>query len=574
MRYLFFSVLLLVAMKINAQGTWAPLKNKTPYSKGGCMVMLLMTDGTIMIKTDSVPNDTIGSSTWSLLTPDVHGSYLNGTWTNLSSMSKNRLYFSSQVLQDGRVLVIGGENGDGQGTAEIYDPVKNTWTLLFPIGTYWDGNSELLPDGRVLVAKLEPGAFFQTRIYNPFSNTWANGPTCHGSSDESAWVKLPDNSIIYVDIASRKSERYIPALNKWLVEDTVPVSIYDPYGDESGPAFLLPDGRAFFIGSMPVTAFYTPSGDTTKGKWLPGPVIPDSMGMPDASGAMMVNGKILLVFSHTPSAAHHFPRPSVFYEFNYLTNTFQQIVAPGGGDTLQDRTADCNMLDLPDGTVLYSNQGSSQLYVYTPDESPLAAGKPSINNITQNECTFTITGTLFNGISEGAVYGDDWQMPTNRPIIRLSADSNVYYVKTTHWNSTGLQRGIQADTATFTLPETVPYGDYTLVVTANGNASDTINFNYRPCLTGLEESKSPGNNLKAYPNPADNWLTIDYSSTNTGNYITRIIDVLGRTVMEQSDVAVMGINSRMLYLNGISPGIYLINVQQKDEVYSLKIIVR
>jgi hypothetical protein len=40
-----------------------------------------------------------------------------------------------------------------------------------------------------------------------------------------------------------------------------------------------------------------------------------------------------------------------------------------------------SMLDLPDGTVLYSDN-SSQLSVYQPDGYPLAAGKPAL---TSNE---------------------------------------------------------------------------------------------------------------------------------------------------------------------------------------------
>ena len=566
-------------VQIYAQGTWTPLNHKTPYTNGGVMEMLLLTDGTVMAKTDSIANNQSGSGTWSKLTPDNHGSYVNGTWTNLASMSKRRLYFSSQVLRDGRVLIIGGENGNGTSSAEIYDPLINTWTLLFPplggAGTlYSDGNSEILPDGKVMVSKFYGPGFYRTEVYDPLLNTWTAGVSSHYNSDESAWLKLPDNSILFVGLGSHNSERFIPSLNQWRVDDSVPVSLYDPYGFESGPSFLLPDGRAFFIGSLPNTAYYTPSGDTSKGTWTAGPAIPNSGGIPDGSGAMMVNGKILTAFSPTPDSAHHFTTPSTFYEFDYLTNTFTQILAPDGLDTLKGRTADIMMLDLPDGTILYGNQSSSQCYVYTPDGTPLAAGKPTINNITQSGCTFTITGTLFNGISEGADFGDDWQMTTNRPIIRLQKDSTIYYARCTNWNRTGVQTGTLPDTAEFTVPAGLPSGGYSLVVTANGNASDSIHFNYTACTLGIAEAESLNDNLSAYPNPANDEITVAYKSKVNGNYRIKIVDIIGRIVNEESDKAIAGNNFHQINLNGITSGIYLLSVQQGDAVYYLKIIVK
>jgi len=42
---------------------------------------------------------------------------------------------------------------------------------------------------------------------------------------------------------------------------------------------------------------------------------------------------------------------------------------------------------------------------------------------------YKATGKLFNGISEGAGFGDDWQMETNYPIIRISNGTNTYYAK-------------------------------------------------------------------------------------------------------------------------------------------------
>ena len=116
------------------------------------------------------------------------------------------------------------------------------------------------------------------------------------------------------------------------------------------------------------------------------------------------------------------------------------------------------------------SSNSSQYYVYTPTGSQTASGKPTITSITQTSQFFPDIGTQFNGISQGASYGDDWQMSTNYPIISLTNGSNVYYCRTFNWNSTGVEKGSLADNCQFTLPAGLPIGTHSLVVTANGIA--------------------------------------------------------------------------------------------------------
>ncbi|MEP7169632.1 MAG: T9SS type A sorting domain-containing protein [Bacteroidota bacterium] len=458
----------------NAQvGSWTPLTNLAPDLSGGGM--LLLSDGTVIVKTESGGTDGIGSL-WNKLTPDIHGSYLSGTWSSIAAMHSTRLYYSSQILKDGRVYVAGGEYGTGYTQGETYDPLTNVWTTNPSPGAVSDANSAILEDGRVLQA-LVTGNLKGNVIYNPLTNTYSAGPSCLGIHNESAWVKLPDNSILMVDRLSTSSERYIPSLNQWVADGTVPVALFDPFGDETGGAVMLPDGRAFFIGSPGNTAYYTPSGNNSPGTWAAGPVIPGSHGTPDAAAAMMVNGRVLCAVSPVPTSANHFPAPTSYYEFDYVANSFTQIDAPGGGLTRNHACYTANMLNLPDGTILYSEQDDDQYYIYTPGGSPLASGKPAINSITSSDCsTYTITGTKFNGISEGSTYGDDWQMSTNYPVIRLTSGTNVYYARTFNWNSTGVRRGTLADTTQFTLPPGLPAGTYSLVVTANGIASNPISF--------------------------------------------------------------------------------------------------
>ena len=339
-------VLALFPGPINAAGSWTPLTNRAPDNIDN---LLLLSDGTVMAASGEPGAGGFGNA-WYRLTPDANGSYLNGTWSTLAPMNYTRLYYSSQVLRDGRVLVAGGEYGTGTNSAEVYDPVANTWTVTPPPPAgqvrFHDSISETLPNGNVLVVPVTPATYGGTDIYNVISNVWVAGPTLVNDyyQDEASWVKLPDKSILTIDPFGTNSERYIPALNQWVNDATTSVEIYSGY--EMGPGFLLADGRAFFLGGTGNTLFYTPSGTTNMGSWQAGPVIPDGMAAADAPGAMMVNGKILCAL--TPSNGI----PTSFYEYDPVANSFTQVNGPVGltFDSISD---EMRMLDLPDGTVLF-----------------------------------------------------------------------------------------------------------------------------------------------------------------------------------------------------------------------------
>lgn len=472
-----------LALPSGQSGTWTPLARTAPGSIG---LMLLLPDGTVMAANSNT------SSTWYRLTPDSQGHYINGTWNTLQAMHDTRLYYSSQVLKDGRVFVAGGEYGTGKKTGEVYNPLTNTWKMAPPSGhTFSDSNSEILPDGRILVALVE-GALKSTLLFDPVANTWTNGPTSSGIHNESAWVKLPDDSFIMVDRLATTSERYIPSLNQWVADATVPVSLYDAFGDETGGAVLLPNGKAFFLGSTGHTALYTPSGTNSPGTWAAGPDVPGSQGAPDAPMAILPNGKVVCAVSPSPTSTNHFPSPTAFYEYDYVANSFTAISTPSGS-TLNHPSYFGTMLVLPDGTMLYSDF-NSRIYSYQFDGSPVAAGKPTISAITQNaDASFHLTGTLLNGISEGSSYGDDNQNNTNYPIVRLaSAGGAVTYARSYNWSSTGVSTGATVHSTEFVPPAGLAAGTYSVVVIANGIASDAVSLDLAPITVSLAASATEG----------------------------------------------------------------------------------
>ena len=178
-----------------------------------------------------------------------------------------------------------------------------------------DANSVMLPDGRVMVAVVD-GTVQSTRIYTPVAGgagTWADGPTCKGIHNETAWVKLPDDSILFADSGlndpnPRTTERYRPDLNnQWTVDTALGtnITLYDTR-KEIGPGFLLPNGRVIFFGATGETAIYDPNDSTWRAGGKMGAVRHSDLnrtiamaqvGMPDAPAVLMPNGRILCLVS-------------------------------------------------------------------------------------------------------------------------------------------------------------------------------------------------------------------------------------------------------------------------------------
>jgi Galactose oxidase, central domain len=267
-------------------GTWTKLVNSPP---GGALYQL-MSDGTVLAFD--------GGTRCYRLTPDIHGNYADGTWTQVASMNYSRLYFSSEVLTNGNLYVAGGEYGSGRNYAELYNTLANIWTpIQQPAGAgYGDADSDTLPNGDVLQADTGGDDF----IYNAGSNliTRTSG-VLNGWQDEAAWGKLADGSILTEDPGSITSERYIPSLHQWVEDATEPALWADWPAGEMGADYLLPNGKMFVTGATSNNIIYTPSplGGMNAGSWALGPVTAtatDQFQCGDYEGAAMANGDVLL----------------------------------------------------------------------------------------------------------------------------------------------------------------------------------------------------------------------------------------------------------------------------------------
>jgi hypothetical protein len=480
-------------------GTWTAV-TKAP---AGLCNPLLLTDGSVI----AAQCDT---KSWYKLSPDAAGNYADGSWTAIATLpviggtQYQPQYHASAVLPDGRVIIMGGEyNGGGKevwtNLGAIYDPVANTWTAVAaPTGTQWtnigDAQSVVLADGTFMLGGC-CGNPAVDALLDPATLTWTatGAPSAGGSyQDEQGYELLPNNNVLTVDIwtnypdgGATNAEQYDAKTASWISAGNTPSSLPDPAqcGNwEIGPAVLRGKGQVVAFGGNSGCSGVTPTDPTAiyttaKGSWAAGPNVPATCGvngttsctLADAPAALLPNGNILFAAS-----AGYGGTPTHFFELSgkKITQVSDPLFNANKSSSFY-----YNFLLLPNGQVL-STDFSSTAEVYTPAGAPLAEFAPAITSAPATVAagkTYVLKGTQLSGVSQGGYYGDDAQMATNYPIVRITntASGAVVYAKTTGFTPS-VKPKLKSKTK-FAVPAGVQSGASTLVVIANGVASAPVN---------------------------------------------------------------------------------------------------
>jgi len=251
---------------------------------------------------------------------------VSATWTSVAPMNVMRASHTATLLADGRVLVVGGSTVStsaakgyvNNASAEIYDPVANTWTATPPMSAARAHHTAtLLPDGKVLVVGgenllylVEPTA----EIYDPVANAWS-APRAEpiGERSQHTATLLPSGLVLIAggfDIVNgaltplTTAELYDPVLHTSTTTDSHGVTTTVVIGGQDFTATTamafphyghsatgLANGRVLVVGGNttqtelydPVAAAWTTEGDTAATHTLHGAVL-----LPD--GRVMVTG--------------------------------------------------------------------------------------------------------------------------------------------------------------------------------------------------------------------------------------------------------------------------------------------
>ena len=503
--------LLILAALAGAQ-TWTPLTHQPGFNAGQ---PLLLTDGTVMVQQMvTIQNNQYGTGQWWRLTPSNTGSYVNGTWSQVASMPSGYApeFYASAVLSDGRMIVEGGEyNLVSQSPLNvqtetylgaIYDPMANIWTSVNPPSGWTqigDAQSVVLGDGTFMLGNCgyyNPGPppvadcypqYKQQALLNAATLTWTiTGTGKADGNTEEGWTLLPGNpskpnypnngQVLTVDTENgMATELYDPLTGIWSFDGNtpspLPITCFLGTVPEIGPAVLRPDGTVFAIGGNGNTAIYNSSFPA----WTRGPSLPPGLGVADGPAVLLTSGNVLVQAS--PISPCYSPG-SQFFEFNGTSLTS----VPAPPRAASDPAFVGRLLMLPNGHVLYTD-GSNDVEVYTPAGTYNFVWQPTItsypSNITLGASWYSITGTQFNGLSQGSMYGDDAQSATNYPLVRITnyATGHVFYAHTHNHSSMGVATaGVNVSTL-FDPPLNMERGWSYLVVVANGIPSAPVNLN-------------------------------------------------------------------------------------------------
>ncbi len=428
-------------------------------------------------------------------TPDINGSYVNGTWSFITTLPAGYSpgSMASAVLPDGRLIYEGGEiNNDSYpmngplvlnftNRGAIFDPVRNTWSSVAP-PTGWTtiggAPGVVLPDGRFMMGRADESGSIDEAILNASSLTWTStGAGKAEANFEEGWALLPDGTVLTIDInppgSPTSSERYDPATGHWTSAGSTTVRLADE--SEIGPLVLRPDGSLITFGALSAGSDPTAIYQSATRTWSAGPHLPTINGqtytMADGPAALLPNGNVLFAASPSPG---HGQTPEHFFEFDGIDMI--QVTDPPGSTSVNNNFT--QMVVLPTGQIFVTSCGGAGLpQIYTPSGTPNRAWAPVIASaptFVVPGSTYAVSGRQFNGVAQGAMYGDDAQTATNYPLVRItnSTTGHVFYCRTHSHSTMGVATGATPVFTEFDVPTSIETGTSTLEVVANGIASE------------------------------------------------------------------------------------------------------
>jgi hypothetical protein len=472
--------------------SWSILTNIPlggPYNFGN---PLLLTDGAVIVHRTDNPS-------WWKLTPDINGSYINGTWSQIASLPVINgtqyapKFLASAVLPDGRVIIEGGEYNNAAevrtNLGAIYDPIANTWTSVGPPSGWariGDAQSVVLANGTFMLADCCDSGN-KSALLNATTLTWtATGTGKFDLPDEEAWALLSSGKVLTVDAyvlsgtCGQNTEIYDPNTGAWTSAGNVPSILPDcntsngnQASFELGPNVLTYAGTVLaFGGTTSTTVASHMAIYSTGGTWSAGADQPPSCGtgtqactMADAPAAVLPSGNVLLAAS-----AGLFTGPTNFFEYSPSGNVYNPVT--GTSDAGITTSFYHNFLVLPTGQILNVSTYTSNIQIYTPTGTYQSSWQPVVTSAPScvvPGSSYVVSGNQLNGLTQGAYYGDDQQASTNYPLVQIINNStgHVFYARTSNHSTMSVAPNAAGSTNFKVAAGTEP-GASTLYVIANG----------------------------------------------------------------------------------------------------------
>ncbi|MHB1355219.1 MAG: kelch repeat-containing protein [Anaerolineae bacterium] len=218
-----------------------------------------------------------------------------GEWTTTGSMRVARNGHTATMLPNGKVLVTGGIGGVAAiASAELFDPNTGTWSLTTDelSGARYDHTAILLPNGLVLIAGGYSGfsTLASAELYDPAADTFTDIPAMHFPRWSPTATLLADGQVLLAGGSGggASAELYDSAANSWTLTGSMNTGRFDH------TATLLRDGRVLVAGGyggayLASAELYNP----TYGTWSSTGSL--NVARNGHTAILLANGKVLVV---------------------------------------------------------------------------------------------------------------------------------------------------------------------------------------------------------------------------------------------------------------------------------------
>jgi hypothetical protein len=218
-----------------------------------------------------------------------------GSWRPAEAMNLCRERHTATLLQDGTVLIAGGEldSYSSAGLTEVYDPNapsrRGSWHRTVGMREARQGHTAtLLPCGLVLVAGGHPagGAPESAKLYDPATDSWLATGSMATPRYQHLAVLLKDGRVLVVggDGSPPSAELFDPAIGRWRAIAS-PMSTYEMiFSSATG----LDNGRVLLVGESTTAELYDPGTES----WRPtGPL---HAGRRIHTATLLADGRVLV----------------------------------------------------------------------------------------------------------------------------------------------------------------------------------------------------------------------------------------------------------------------------------------
>jgi hypothetical protein len=232
------------------------------------------------------------------------------------SMGTARSFHTATLLNNGKVLVAGGQDASGKAlaNAEVYDPAAGTFAATSNAmpNKAVAATATLLGNGKVLLAG---GGNSSTQIYDPATNTWSNSG---GMAAQRSWhtaTLLPNGKVLIAGgsgnngATTNTAQLYDPATGSFSSTGSLITS------RDNHTATLLPNGKVLIAGGRtataqsstdlssaeiydPATGVFSAAGSMTRARY--------------AHSATLFGGKVLIAGGSSNNGASALPDAELF----------------------------------------------------------------------------------------------------------------------------------------------------------------------------------------------------------------------------------------------------------------------